>query len=63
MNGGERAYPLPPAEEDPRFTIGLTLDVAKMLEAHGYPPVRAGLDLVELQQALYGFLYAAGGAR
>jgi hypothetical protein len=53
VNGGERAYPLPAA----------ALDVAKVLEAHGYPPVRAGLDWVELQQALYGFLYVAGGAR
>ena len=59
MNGGERAYPLPPVEEDPRFTIGLSLDVAAVLVDHGFPPVH-GLDLVELQQALYGFLYVGG---
>jgi hypothetical protein len=62
VNGGERAYPLP-ADDDPRFTIGLTIDVAKVLEQRGYPPVRTGRDLVELQQALYGFLYGTGGRR
>jgi hypothetical protein len=55
-----RAYPLPPTADDPRFTVGLLIDVAKVLEAHGYPPVRAGLDLVDLQQALHSFLYRRG---
>lgn len=63
MNGPERAYPLPAVDEDPRFTFGLSVDVAKVLEQHGYPPIATGRDLVELQQALYGFLYATGGAR
>ena len=61
MTGPERAYPMPPVEEDPRFTIGVALDVAAVLVDHTYPAVH-GLDLVELQQALYGFLYV-GGAR
>ncbi len=59
----ERVYPLPQPVEDARFAFGLIHDVAKVIEQHGYPPVTAGLDLVELQQALFGFLYAAGGAR
>ena len=53
---GERAYPLPrPAEPDPRFAA-LADAVAIEVAAHGFPPVR-GMDLVELQQALYGFIY------
>jgi hypothetical protein len=55
-----RAYPLPPAEDDPRFTAGLLFDVAKVLEHHDYPAVRAGRDLVELQQELFRFLYGDG---
>ena len=46
--------------DDPRFTLGLVLDVARVLEQHGYPPVKAGLDLADLQQSLYGFLYDTG---
>jgi len=52
-----RAYPLPPTENDTRFTVGFTLDVARVIAEHGYPEVRAGADLVELQQLLYTFLY------
>jgi len=54
-----RAYPLPRPDDDPRFTVGLLLDVARVLEQHGYPPVRAGLDLVDLRQCLFSFLFAA----
>lgn len=54
----ERAYPLPRPDDDARFTLGLTLDVAKVLEEHGYPPVVAGADFVELQSALFRFIYA-----
>lgn len=55
----DRNYPLPrPAEADPRFSFGLAFDVARVIEQHGYPPVTAGADLVELQQALFVFLYA-----
>lgn len=62
----ERAYPIRPRpDEDPRFNLGLTIDVAQVLADHGYPPIEHGLDLVDLQQALYGFLYGDrdGGAR
>lgn len=53
-----REYPITPApDDDPRFTLGLAIDVAGVLEAHGYPKITAGLDYVDLQQALYRFLY------
>jgi hypothetical protein len=58
-----RAYPVPPTTDDDRFSFGLVLDVAKVLAAHGYPEVRAGLDLVDLQQALHRFLYLGGDRR
>lgn len=54
----DRVYPLPRPDDDPRFSFGLAVAVADVLAAHGYPPVRAGGDLIELQQALFGFLYA-----
>ncbi|GGO46420.1 hypothetical protein GCM10012287_16700 [Streptomyces daqingensis] len=54
----ERAFPVRPRpKEDPRFTVGLALDVAAVLEQHGYPKFIAGRDFLELQQALFGFLY------
>jgi hypothetical protein len=52
----DRTYPLPAPESDPRFTFGLTYRVAKALEAAGYPLID-GVDFIELQQALYRFLY------
>lgn len=52
-----RSYPLPRPETDPKFTFGLVVDVADALTSRGYPPL-TGLDLVELQQALFRFLYA-----
>ncbi len=52
-----REYPLTAPANDARFTFGLTDDVAKVLAAHGYPPITSGLDFVRLQQALFGFLY------
>jgi hypothetical protein len=56
--GPERRYPISPRPaEDPRFTLGLALDVAKVLHEHGYPNVTSGRDFLELQQALFGFLY------
>lgn len=51
------AYPLPAPVADPRFTFGLVADAAKVLEAHGYPPITFGTDLVNLQQALFRFLH------
>jgi hypothetical protein len=53
------AYPLPrPAtNDDPRFSLGLALDVAEVLTRHGYPPLTAGADLVRLQQVLFSLIY------
>lgn len=58
-----RAYPLPRPDDDPRFTFGLTLDVAKVLAEHGYPPITSGADHVELKMAIFSFLYAPGVTR
>jgi len=54
-----RSYPVPrPASrEDSRFTFGLALDVAKVLEKWGYPKITSGGDFVELQQMLFLFIY------
>ena len=54
----DHEYPLPRTEDDPRFSMGLLIDVIKVLNGHGYPPITKGRDIVELQQALFGFLYA-----
>lgn len=53
-----RTYPVAvePGATDDRFTMGLALDVAAVLEAHGYP-APAGLDMVDLQSALFRVLY------
>ncbi len=58
------AYPLPrPAtNDDLRFNLGLALDVAAVLTRHGYPPLTAGVDLVRLQQALFGLIYQHNNA-
>lgn len=54
----ERSFPIRPLpDEDPRFAFGLVLDVAEVLERHGYPPIVNGLDHLDLQQALFRFLY------
>lgn len=52
----ERCYPLPQPAGDPRFTFGLVINVAEVLEEHGFPKLQ-GLDHVYLQQALFNFLY------
>ncbi len=59
-----RRYPLPrpTSGEDPRFTFGMFMDVAEVLERHGYPPITTGRDLLELQMALFRYLYAAESA-
>lgn len=51
-------YPVarPESGDDPRFTFGLIMAVADVLTRHGYPPV-TGMDHVDLQQALFRFLY------
>lgn len=55
-----RTYPLRRPDNDPRFSVGFTLDIVLVLERHGYPPVTDGGDLVALRQALFGFLYGTG---
>lgn len=53
-----RNYPIPqPEGQDDRFTYGLALDVAAVLERHGFPPVAPGADRVDLQASLYRFIY------
>jgi hypothetical protein len=53
-----RTFPIAPRPaEDRRFTLGLVIDVARVLADHGYPQVTSGPDLVALQQSLYRFLY------
>jgi hypothetical protein len=53
------AYPIagPASGDDPRFSLGLALDVAQVLTRHGYPPFGAGADLTHLQQALFKAIY------
>lgn len=56
----DSVYPLPRPDDDPRFTLGLILDVRSVLTKHGYPAPESGADLVRLQQAMFGFLYGTG---
>lgn len=56
-----RIYPLPQPDDDPRFTMGLLIDLVDVLVAHGYPKPTSGGDLVELQQAIFRFLYDTAG--
>lgn len=59
----DRAYPIRPRPaDDIRFTRGLAFDVAQVLAEHGYPPITSGRDFLELQQALFGFLYGGSDA-
>ena len=58
MAAGKRRFPIrPKPADDPRFTRGVTLDVAKVLQEHGYPEITSGRDFLDLQRALFGFLY------
>lgn len=45
---------------DPRFTLGVYLDVARALEAHGYGPF-SGHQLLDLGQHLFHFLHGETG--
>lgn len=57
----KRSYPIRPTpEHDSRFTIGLVIDVADVLQRHGFETPH-GLDIVDLQQALYRLLYVGDG--
>ena len=52
------AYPLP-LVDDPRFDGGLILDLAKVIEAHGVPPVTDATDLAGPQQSAFEFIFCA----
>ena len=55
------SYPIHPTPEtDPRFTLGLVVDVAAVLERHGYPRPE-GTDWADLEVALYRFFYKSSG--
>jgi len=41
--------------------MGLLIDVARVLEAHGYGPLEGGLPHVELQQHLLHLLHGQPG--
>ncbi|MCQ4046273.1 hypothetical protein ACFOSC_26835 [Streptantibioticus rubrisoli] len=52
------AYPVPwPEECDDLFSPGLIVDVALVLQQHGYPPVADLRDQAALGMHLYRFLY------
>lgn len=44
-----------------RFTMGLVIDVARVLEAYGYGPFDGGRPYVELQQHLFHLLHGEPG--
>ncbi|MCW0214392.1 MAG: hypothetical protein OJJ54_13615 [Pseudonocardia sp.] len=56
MSEPKRNYPVPEQEHDPRFTIGLLFDVERLIVSAGYPPLE-NMDRVDLQEALFRFLY------
>ena len=41
------------------ISLGLTIEVADVLVAHGYPGPVAGSDWIGLQEALFRFIYGA----
>lgn len=59
----ERRYPIPAPDDDPRFTFGLVVEVAEVLQRHGFPAIGPDNsdDLVELSQALFRFVYSDQG--
>ena len=59
----DRDYPIERPEVDPRFSLGLTLDVAEVLADHGYPTLIAGPDYADLQRCLWEFLYGTSSAQ
>lgn len=59
---GDYPTPRPESGGDPLFTFGLTFDVAEVLAKHGFPEIARAEDLVNLQQALFKFIYDAAPA-
>jgi hypothetical protein len=53
----DRNYPLPRREEDGRFTRGFCYEVSDAMQHAGYPTLTAD-DMVELQLALFRFIYS-----
>ena len=53
------AYPLlrPASGDDPRFTLGLALDVGAVLTRHHYPPLSTAADLFHWPKALFAAIY------
>jgi hypothetical protein len=50
------------AAADPRFTLGLALDVARVLGQHGYDGISTdGHAVMELQAHLFHFLHGRAG--
>lgn len=43
---------------DERFTLSFVLDVVEVLVAHGFPRPQSPSDWIELNGALYEFIYA-----
>jgi hypothetical protein len=54
-------FPLPQDDGDTRLTFGLVLEMAEVLKRHGFPGVTA-MDHVDLQMALFRFLYGPRSA-
>jgi hypothetical protein len=50
------AYPITCAN-DPRFTIGLLMDVGAVLTRHGYPPLATPTDTARWSSALFAAIY------
>ena len=48
--------PRPSGGDDPRFRLGLAIDISTVLTAHGYPPITAA-DLPYWQQRLFTTIY------
>lgn len=52
----EQNYPLTRPADDKRFNFGVMCRVAAVLTEAGYPQL-SGRDMVDLQSALFRFLY------
>lgn len=63
MTAVARTYPIPRPPDDPRLSAGLGINVAAVLQKHGYPPVSDTADLIGLLTALARFLYGDEATR
>jgi hypothetical protein len=55
----EPAYPIPRPDggNDPRFCLGLAIDVLAVLATYRYPLVACSADFTHWQQALFNAIY------